>query len=213
VKEEDGSVRDTMMWHFPHGYALESTIRVGDFKLIRNYDHVNNEGTPELELFQLYKTNGNKQERVDIEEAKNLAAEMPEKTQQLNKQLTKMLTEMKASYPSYNPNYRSDLPGKKTVPSILSHKKNGSAVEFSFEENGAKVVHADLIYTLNGGEKYEEWFRTAATILPGGKVSAELPVGTTHYFINLIDENNFLLSYPEIPNSKGGFAKLALSAK
>ena len=39
VKEADGSVRDTMVWHFPHGVALESTIRVGDWKLVRNYDH------------------------------------------------------------------------------------------------------------------------------------------------------------------------------
>ena len=47
VKEADGSVRDTMMWHFPNSVALESTIRIGDYKLIRNYDHVNNPGSTE----------------------------------------------------------------------------------------------------------------------------------------------------------------------
>jgi arylsulfatase A-like enzyme len=100
VKQSNGTVRDTMMWHFPHGNALESTIRIGDYKLIRNYDHVMNPGTPELELFRLYEANGNKQRRVDIEEARNLSSEMPEKTASMNRELTKMLTDMKASYPN-----------------------------------------------------------------------------------------------------------------
>ena len=39
VKDSQGQVRDTMMHHFPHGVALESSIRVGDYKLIRNYDY------------------------------------------------------------------------------------------------------------------------------------------------------------------------------
>ena len=44
----------------------------------------------------------------------------------------------------------------------------------------------------------EEWFRKPATLLPGNKISASLPKGTTHYVINLIDENNFLVSYPDV---------------
>ena len=39
VKTKDGKPRQTMMWHFPNSVALESTIRVGDYKLIRNYNH------------------------------------------------------------------------------------------------------------------------------------------------------------------------------
>ena len=35
-------------------------------------------------------------------------------------------------------------------------------------------------------------------------VTAKLPEGTTHYLINLIDENNFLRSYPEVTRIKDG---------
>ncbi|MDF7824630.1 sulfatase-like hydrolase/transferase [Pontiellaceae bacterium B12227] len=198
VREDDGSVRDSMMWHFPNSIALESTIRIGDYKLVRNYDHVNNPGSPELELFRLYETKNGKQKRGDIEEAKNLAAAMPEKAQAMNRKLTEQLTEMKASYPYYNPACQFPMAGKDQVCTVLSHKKNGRTVEFSYKENGAKVVRAQLLYTLNGGHHYEEWFRTPAMLQPGNNVSAVLPEGTTHYVINLIDENNFLVSYPEM---------------
>ena len=67
--------------------ALESTIREGDFKLVRNYDHVINVHTPELELFRLYVTEDGKQARGDIEEAKNLVDSMPDKAQELNQKL------------------------------------------------------------------------------------------------------------------------------
>ena len=213
VKHADGTARDTMIWHFPHGIALESTIRIGDYKLIRNYDHVNDEETPELELFQLYQTNGNKQVRVDIEESNNLAASMPEKAEAMNQKLAKMLTEMNASYPSYNPDYRGDLPGKEMACTVLSHLKKGDTVEFSDQENGAKLMRADLIYTLNGGERDEEWFRKPATMPAENIVSVKLPEGTTHYVINLIDENNFLRSYPEIAGSKQKYSEHALAVK
>ena len=207
VKEADGKVRDTMVWHFPHGSALESTIRIGDYKLIRNYDHVNNPASPELELFRLYE-NGN---RADIEEAVNLADKMPEKTAAMNRRLTEMLEGMGASYPYYNPQCK-ELPGHASVPAVVSHERKGNRVVFVLKENGAKVKRADLIYTLNGGDKYEEWFRAPAT-LNGSKAFVDLPAGTTHYYLNLVDENRFLVSYPEIKSPKGGFTKNALSAK
>ncbi len=198
VKEADGSVRDTMMWHFPNSVALESTIRIGDYKLVRNYDHVGNAHSPELELYRLYETRNGKQVRSDIEEAKNLATAMPEKAMEMNKKLTSVLEEMKASYPYYNPDCRFAIPGKENVCKVLAHEQKGNVVEFVYKENGASVVRAQLIYTLNGGQRYEEWFRTSAKLLPGNRVSAVLPKGTTHIFINLIDENNFLKSYPEV---------------
>ena len=198
VTEADGSPRDTMVWHFPHGNALESTIRTGDYKLIRNYDHIGNPETPELELFRLYDTEDGKTKRVDIEEAKNLAAAMPEKTAQMNQQLTAMLTEMHASYPYYNPGTAAPLPHKDEVCEVVSHERKGSKVEFTYREQGAKVVHADLIYTLNGGDRYEEWFRGSAELSSADKASATLPEGTTHYYLNLIDENQFMRSYPTV---------------
>jgi len=198
VREDDGSMRDTMVWHFPNSIALESTIRIGDYKLVRNYDHVGNPLSPELELFRLYETRDGKQNRRDIEESKNLAASMPEKAQVMNRKLTEILTEMKASYPYYNPAFKHALPGKENVCTVLSHVQKGDTVEITCRENGARVVRANLIYTLNGGHRYEEWFRTAAKLQSGNRILAALPEGTTHYVINLIDENNFLVSYPEM---------------
>ena len=219
VREADGSVRDTMVWHFPNSIALESTIRVGDWKLVRNYDHLNNKHCRELELYQLYKTEAGVQKRNDIEEAINLADSMPEKAQQLNAKLSEILGEMEASYPYYNPDFKWPLPNKDKVCTVLSHQQNSDRVEFSYQENGAKVVSAQLLYTMNGGECYEEWFRQPAQLLANHKVSVQLPAGTTHYFINLVDENNFLESYPEVidlstqAQSKKLFSTMALEAQ
>ena len=176
-----------------------------------NYDHVKNGRTPELELFRLYETTDGEQKRVDIEEAVNLAATMPEKTAEMNRQLTEMLTQMKASYPYYNPTAQS-LPGHDSFCTVKSHELNGDTAKCMFQKNGAKVVRANLIYTLNGGEKHEEWFRLQAD-LNGGTVSVDLPAGTTHYYFNLIDENRFLVSYPEVGTIEDGFTKSALQNK
>tara|TARA_R110002049_G_scaffold4601_5_gene32626 strand:- start:873624 stop:875714 length:2091 start_codon:yes stop_codon:yes gene_type:complete len=214
AKQADDSVRDTMVWHFPHGSALESTIRIGDYKLVRNYDHIANAGTAPLELFQLYDSSGGHTRRVDLEEAKNLADQMPELTAEMNSKLTTALTEMDASYPYYNPASRDPLPNQEKVCTILSHVVQGKRVMFTFQENGTRVIRADLIYTLNGGQRYEEWFRTPATLVNDHEVTAEIPNGTTHYYLNLIDENQFLRSYPEVTGKKKkSFADTAISTK
>lgn len=199
VKNEQGATRDTMVWHFPHGHALESTIRVNGYKLIRNYNHRHDPKSPELELYQLYRNDNGRQTRVDIEESKNLAQQQPERAQAMNQRLTGILTEMKASYPYYNPHFRNASPDSKKIPTVLSHELKDGKVHFTYRENGAKVIHADLIYTQNGGHRYEEWFRAPATLNANLSISALLPKGTTHYYLNLIDENNFLISDPEAP--------------
>ena len=198
VKELDGATRGTVMHHFPHGYAMESTLRIGDYKLIRNYDHLSNPKVEPFELYQLYDSAEGKPKRVDIGEAKNLAKSMPEKVKSMDAELSQILTEMKADLPSYNPKTNSDLPYKNLVPKLLEHKQVGDAVTFTFKENGAKVVRAELIYSQNGGDRYEEWFKMEAKLEGGNKAHVQLPKGTTHYLINLIDEHNFLVSYPEM---------------
>jgi len=205
VRTTDGAVRDTMVWHFPNSAAQQSTLRIGDFKLIRNYD-----AKPELELYRLYDSGNGQQKRIDIEEANNLATSMPEKTASMNVTLTEILTDMEASYPYYNPNCKR-LPKRVNVPSVLSNSRAGDTVVFAYKENRAKVIRANLIYTLNGGDFYEEWFREPATLLPSEKVSAQLPKGTSHYLINLIDENNFLVSYPKMTTDVGNqYSTIAL---
>jgi arylsulfatase A-like enzyme len=201
VLDKKGNERNTMMWHFPHS-SYQSTLRVGDYKIIRNYDYKNNPKTPEFELYKLYDSSNRTAERVDIEEANNLAKVDVKRTEEMNNKLTSILTEMKASYPSYNPHYKKEMEHKETVPEVLSTSKKNNVVTFKFKENGAKVIKANLIYTTNGGKIYEEWFRKEALINSDSTVTVTLPEGTTHYLINIIDENQFLVSYPEMPSLK-----------
>ena len=54
----------------------------------------------------------------------------------------------------------------------------------------------------------------------GDRLVANLPKRTTHYIFNFVDENNFLVSYPEMPDlpeagkekGKGPFSCEAFSA-
>ena len=64
-----------------------------------------------------------------------------------------------------------------------------------FKENGSKVKKAQILYTLNGGERSEEWY-VGQALVSGNKVTAKLPKESTHYFFNLVDEKNFLVSFP-----------------
>ena len=218
VLDKEGNERNTMMWHFPHS-SYQSTLRVGDYKIIRNYDYKNNPKTPEFELYRLYDTSNGTAERVDIEEANNLAKVDVKRTKEMNDKLTSILTEMKASYPSYNPFYLKKMEHKETVPTVISESKKKGKVTFKYKENGAKVVKANLIYTTNGGHDYEEWFKADANIEGDFTITAVLPKGTTHYLINLIDEHNFLVSYPEMPTKKSlrtekkKYSNYALSTK
>ena len=174
-----------MVWHFPHGVAQQSTIRTGGWKLIktgcvgvRNMSFVN--CSPIIP----------KPKRGDIEEAKNLADKMPDKVKEMSTELFRRLDAMNASYPYQNPKYKHALPGKDQVCKPLGNGRKGSRVWAKFEEQGAKVITGQLLYTLNGGEKSEEWYRVPAKV-KGNRLEAELPKGATHYVFNLIDENNF----------------------
>ena len=126
---------------------------------------------------------------------------------------------MNASYPYYNPQANRVGPEKKLVPVVKSHQQASNVVTFTFTENGAQVIRADLIYSLNGGERYEEWYRIKGGVRKKNEISFSLPKETTHYFLNLIDENNFLISYPQTPDyaelskTKDKFAKYAIANK
>ena len=201
VETASGAVRDRVVQHFPHGGAMQSSLRIGDYKLIYNYDHVGEADSrpaprPELELYQLY---GAGDVRADIEEANNLAASMPEKAQAMKTALFAELEALDASLPYLNPKTDLWLSNKDKVCTPLKAALDGNKVSVSYRENGAKVVKGYLMVTMNGGDqKYEEWFRKEAVVHGDGTLSAQLPEGTTHYLFNLIDENNFLVSYPEL---------------
>jgi hypothetical protein len=139
-----------------------------------------------LELFDL---------DADIAESKNLADTMPEKAAAMNAQLERRLREAKAAQPYLNPTCRAKFPGKEKVCTPLEHGRDGDQVWLTFRENGARVVAGQLIYTDNGGHKYEEWYRVDAQ-LQKQRLEARLPASATHYVFNLVDENHFLVSYP-----------------
>ena len=107
-------------------------------------------------------------------------------------------------------------------PRWPGHRLSENTYVILTSDNGgmeAKVVRADLIYTLNGHARYEEWFRASATLSDDRTVTASLPRGTTHFFVNLIDANDFLVSYPDVPDQshmrrhREKYAKYALEAR
>ncbi len=195
IVDANGKTRDTMIWHFPHS-SMQSTIRQGNFKLIRNWKDYLQPDRSGLELYQLYDSAN---QRVDIEEANNLAETQPAKARALDALLERHLMEMKASPPLYNSICNARLAGKARVCTPIEHGRQGNWVWCKFRENGARIVKANLIFTNNGGAKYEEWYRAEAKV-EGNRIEVELPAGTTHYVFNLIDENHFLISYPTIPD-------------
>ena len=194
VRDSKGQVRDTMMWHFPQ-MENTSSIRVGDYKLVRRYGR----GTPTVSLYQLYRTEGGKQVRGDIEEAHDLAAEMPEKMAKLDALLTSQIAAAGGRIPYGNPSSSATLPGKETAPEVLRHVQKENMVGVIYRHNGADLVFADLIYSLNNGR---EWLRASGEPIAKDRVLFELPEGTTHYYVNLVDENNFMAIYPTIDRPK-----------
>lgn len=204
--DKNGVVRNEMIHHFPHAAANHSTIRIGDYKLIHNFDP-----DKHLELYRLYE-NGEK--RVDIEEMDDLSKKLPEKAKEMDSILYERLNEMKASFPFYNPYCKSEIPHKEGACKVIDHGKTGNEVWVKYTEQGNKVTSAYLIYTLNGGEQYEEWFRMDAVVGKDGVVRATLPKGTTHYIFNLVDEYQFMVSYPRMGSNsqynKGAYSINAL---
>ena len=108
--------RDELFWHYPHyqHYQLGGTtpyaaIRKGDFKLIEFFDDTR------VELYDLSK---------DIAEQHNLAAELPEKANELRARLHSWQKEVNAQMPSQNPNYD---PAKPEHDPALDRKKKAEA--------------------------------------------------------------------------------------
>ncbi|MEY2428465.1 MAG: hypothetical protein QOJ40_1350 [Verrucomicrobiota bacterium] len=114
----DGKLkRDELFWHYPHyqHYQLGGTtpygaIRKGDFKLIEFFDDMR------VELYNL---------KDDIGEQHNLAAQMPEKADQLRKRLHAWRKEVGAQMPARNPKYDPSKP--EHDPTMDKKKKKEAA--------------------------------------------------------------------------------------
>lgn len=86
--------RDTIYWHYPHyhpgGTSPAGAIRCGDWKLIEYFEDGH------VELYDL---------KNDLSETTDLAAQMPDKAEQLRAMLAEWRKSVDAPMPSPNPDY------------------------------------------------------------------------------------------------------------
>jgi len=94
LKQTGRLTREAVYWHYPHyhpgGATPGSIIRAGQWKLIEYFED------GRVELYNL---------REDLGEIKDLAAAMPEKTQELRKKLADWRASVGAQMPTPNPDY------------------------------------------------------------------------------------------------------------
>lgn len=99
LRGSDASPRAAIFWHYPHygnqGGAPAGAVREGDWKLIEWYED------GRLELYNL---------RDDVGEHHDLAAEHPEKVEELHAKLVTWRQSAGARMPSPNSNYNPDKP-------------------------------------------------------------------------------------------------------
>ncbi|HOQ84612.1 MAG TPA: sulfatase [Phycisphaerae bacterium] len=96
----EGSPREIVYCYFPHytpatGNIPGVWVRRGDWKLIRFFG----DSADRSDRFELYNLSD------DIGEAKNLATEMPERVEQMNRLISEHLAAIKAPIPPANPQY------------------------------------------------------------------------------------------------------------
>ena len=209
VKDAGGIVRDTLFWHFPQS-ENSSAIRVGDTKLLRRYRDTSRESA----VYRLTDTSGGQVRRCDIEERHDLAADDPQLCEALDARLTELIKSAGGRFPYGNPRSPMPLPGKEQAPEIVAHQRQGREVRVTFRTKGVGLEHADIIYSPNNGR---EWLRMPAEIIGEQTVAATLPPEASHYFINLVDANNFLVIDPVVDRqmlarSGLGFADVAHDA-
>ena len=94
LKNPTSTAGDTLYWHYPHysnqGGAPGGAIRAGALKLIENYE----DGS--VELYDL---------EADLGERNNLAAQEPEKAEELRQRLEAWRLSVDAQMPVANPDF------------------------------------------------------------------------------------------------------------
>jgi len=92
--------RDALYWHYPHyhrqGFKPSGAIREGEYKLIEWYEPTLLNEPHQVDLFKISK---------DIGETTNLAAQMPEKVQEMRDKFHAWLKSVNAQQMTVNPNY------------------------------------------------------------------------------------------------------------
>ena len=104
-----------LFWHYPHyanqGGSPNGVIRDGDWKLIEWYE----DGA--LELYNI---------QQDISEKNNVAAQQPDKVQELHTKLIAWRKEVGALMPTPNPNF---VPGKAPPANPKKKAKSGKSAQ------------------------------------------------------------------------------------
>ena len=197
IDARTGEPRKSMFWHFPNGHCQQSAHLKNGYKLI--YNHIFER--QRVELYQLYDSSGN---RVDWEESNDLSQKLPKLAESMKGELLGFLNGLDAGMTNYNPSCtKIKMPGAGKFVSVIDQQRTNRRVRLRYQENGAKLLTARVIYSLNGDDRDSEWFPLEAKIIPSSgknpaKVEATLPSKTTHYVYNLVDENNFMVCYPKL---------------
>ena len=197
ARHADGSVRDTLYFHYPVLNGAFSTIRQGPWKLLKNTAPHEN-AAPAVQLFQLSEADG---EWVDLGEAVNLIEQHRDIAVRLLKKLDAWLQQHTAGQPYKNAVYRKGgLPGQENVPAILRRGCLDGKIWATHESGAGKtaIQQAFLLYTINPGAG-EEWFQAEA-VFADGRVEAAVPPGMTHGIFCLVDANNFLVTSEPVPS-------------
>lgn len=203
VKAADGKPRDTLFWHFPQAENT-SSIRVGDYKLFRRYRP---DGWTSA-VYQLTDSAPEHPRRVDIEEQHDLAVDNPELRKTLDERLSALIETSGGRLPYHNPKSARSLPHQNEAPTILACERTGRRLRITYRSNGARLAFADIIFSPNDGH---EWLRLPAEICDEATVTAELPPEATHYFLNLVDANNFLVIDPPVDRKTLGEKRLTFA--
>jgi len=199
----DGTVRESLFFHYPVEMPMSSSVRKGNWKLYLNIGPGVNQ-SPDVELFRLKNDDGSK---CDVSEKNNLAKRNPQKRDELLKELHAWLKKYDAAMPAKNPDFNlRTLENQDKAPKITGRGSNGDTVWVTCEKGKgkAKIASAILLYTLNPKETRkphqgeEEWFQAPA-VVNGSRVEAVAPPGMTHGVLYLLDENNFSVTSEKLP--------------
>ena len=96
---------------------------------------------------------------MDIEEMKNLAAEMPEKATEMKSLLFDRLKTMDASLPFLNPYADVEIENKEAVCVVTGDGREGNEVWVNYEEKGNKRDQGLLAI-------YLKWWRAIRRMVP-----------------------------------------------
>ena len=119
--------------------------------------------------------------RMDWEEVRDLSKEQPGLAREMKDELLEFLKDLDAGMTYYNPTCtRVKMPGAGKVISVIDQQLINRRVRLRYQNNGAELVRARIIYSMNGTEKDSEWFPLDAKIVPAqgdkpARVEAKLP--------------------------------------